>query len=85
MQEIHLKKNDAGLNVLINDYPKFDNIPPDVLNLLISSIDNQLTIFLEKKRQKKPKKVPPWQFKYKIDIKQILISKNFIVILKRGG
>lgn len=61
MQEIHLKKNDTGLNVLINDYPKFDNIPPDILNLLISSIDNQLTICLEKKRQKKTKKTPPWQ------------------------
>ena len=59
MQEIHLKKNETGLNVLINDYPKFDNIPPDILNLLISSIDNQLTIFLEKKRQKKTKKTPP--------------------------
>ena len=56
MKEIKLKDNKTGKTCYVDDLPKIENIPPDVLDAFIRSYEQTIFNMFANKRSKKLQK-----------------------------
>lgn len=57
MRELKIKDNDTGLKVYINDFPDIKNIPKDIFELFIKSLEDEISEQIKQKRQTSTKLV----------------------------
>jgi len=52
MKEIMLKNNKTGLRIYINDVPNIKLVPKEEADMVIAALEQQISIFHDKKHKK---------------------------------